>query len=138
MPTVKNRELPDILAAMQDLARERLPIVGALRLRKMYRAAAAQWEDVVAVRDALLASYARCDDEGRALRTPQNEVLWKSPEDAIEAQRRFDELMDTPWDHPMTLDPRVHLGYDPQNAGGARLTAAMLIGLGPFLEDVGE
>ena len=88
---LKNAELGRAIEALRSLAAERLPVIGALRVRKLTRAIAEHIEDVEGVRKGLLDRYGKKDEDGKLI--IEGNQIPLIPETMLEFQAEFATLM---------------------------------------------
>ena len=88
---LKNAELGRAIEALKLLAAERLPVIGALRVRKLTRALTEHIEDVEGVRKGLLDRYGKKDEDGKLI--IEGNQIPLIPETMLEFQAEFATLM---------------------------------------------
>mgnify|MGYP006992520120 CR=1 FL=1 len=88
---VKNAELGRAVEALKALAAERLPVIGALRVRKLTRTLTEHLQDVEGVRKELLDRYGRKDKDGKLI--VEGNAVPLIPETMLEFQAEFATLM---------------------------------------------
>jgi len=88
---LKNAELGRAIEALRSLAAERLPVIGALRVRKLTRALTEHIEDVEGVRKGLLDRYGKKDEDGKLI--IEGNQIPLIPETMLEFQAEFATLM---------------------------------------------
>ena len=88
---LKNAELGRAIEALRSLAAERLPVIGALRVRKLTRALAEHITDVEGVRKGLLDRYGKKDEDGKLI--IEGNQIPLIPETMLEFQAEFATLM---------------------------------------------
>jgi hypothetical protein len=88
---LKNAELGRAIEALRSLAAERLPVIGALRVRKLTRAIAEHIADVEGVRKGLLDRYGKKDEDGKLI--IEGNQIPLIPETMLEFQAEFATLM---------------------------------------------
>ena len=88
---LKNADLGRAIEALRSLAAERLPVIGALRVRKLTRAIAEHIEDVEGVRKGLLDRYGKKDEDGKLI--IESNQIPLIPETMLEFQAEFATLM---------------------------------------------
>jgi hypothetical protein len=88
---LKNAELGRAIEALKLLAAERLPVIGALRVRKLTRALAEHITDVEGVRKGLLDRYGKKDEDGKLI--IEGNQIPLIPETMLEFQAEFATLM---------------------------------------------
>ena len=89
--TIKNADLGRAIEALRSLAAERLPVIGALRVRKLTRALTEHIEDVEGVRKGLLDRYGKKDEDGKLI--IEGNQIPLIPETMLEFQAEFATLM---------------------------------------------
>ena len=88
---LKNAELGRAIEALRSLAAERLPVIGALRVRKLTRALAEHIADVEGVRKELLDRYGKKDEDGKLI--VEGNAVPLIPETMMEFRAEFAALM---------------------------------------------
>jgi hypothetical protein len=88
---LKNAELGRAIEALRSLAAERLPVIGALRVRKLTRAIAEHIADVEGVRKELLERFGQKDADGKLI--IESNQIPLIPETMLEFQAEFATLM---------------------------------------------
>jgi len=88
---LKNADLGRAIEALRSLAAERLPVIGALRVRKLTRALTEHIEDVEGVRKGLLDRYGKKDEDGKLI--IEGNQIPLIPETMLEFQAEFATLM---------------------------------------------
>lgn len=134
MPTIANAEALTVLDGLNDLAQLKLPVAGALRIRKVTRALQEHWRDVLEVRAQLARECCVLGDDGEPVQEKQEDGSVVSPfrdDDARdEFQQRWGELMAEEFSHPF--------GVEVAHLGNIEVTAATLLKLGEFLVEPEE
>lgn len=128
MIRITNGELRQAAGALSELARARLPVVGALRLRKLIRAVDARLEDVEAVRMDLLKRHAELDESG-AITWSEDGRARLSDEAEQAFAREYEELM--------SQEAEFDRGIRPEDLGSIEVAPLTLLQLGSLLEDEG-
>lgn len=129
MPTLTNAEARIAMMALTQLAQERLPVAGALRLRKVTRALAEHLTDVEAERLLLLERHARHSEDGKLL-IEGSQYQFASDADRQAFNEAFGELMALTWEHGW--------GIRVSDLGDIKVAPAVLLDLGPLLEEPAE
>jgi len=88
---LKNAELGRAIEALRSLAAEKLPVIGALRVRKLTRALAEHITDVEGVRKELLDRFGQKDADGKLI--VEGNQIPLIPETMLEFQVEFAALM---------------------------------------------
>ena len=88
---LKNAELGRAIEALRALAAERLPVIGALRVRKLTRALTEHIADVEGVRKELLDRYGKKGEDGKLI--VEGNTVPLIPETMMEFQAEFAALM---------------------------------------------
>jgi len=88
---LKNADLGRAIEALRSLAAERLPVIGALRVRKLTRAIAEHIADVEGVRKELLERFGQKDEDGKLI--IEGNQIPLIPETMLEFQAEFATLM---------------------------------------------
>jgi len=88
---LKNAELGRAIEALKLLAAERLPVIGALRVRKLTRTLTEHLTDVEGVRKGLLDRYGKKDADGKLI--VEGNQIPLIPETMLEFQAEFATLM---------------------------------------------
>ena len=122
-----NTEAKEALGALHVLAGEKLPIAGALRIRKLMRALDAHLGDVDAELRKIVQEYALKDDVGQPVPGEQPGSIKLIPELLDEAQARLVELWAATWE--------TEHGVRVADLGTIDVTPETLLRLGPLLED---
>ena len=94
------------------LAQLRLPVAGALRVRKVSRAVQEHWDDLQTVRGGLIEQYCKKDEKGKPIPTQSGaQVTYEFEDDeAREAfMAQWGELMAQEFSHPYGVE-EAHLG----------------------------
>jgi len=121
-----NGEVMQAAKALEELGRERLPVPGALRVRKVTRAVQAHLADVEAVRMDLLKRHARTDEAGELVLGEGGIATF---EDGAQADfaREYEALMAETW--------QTEYGVRVSDLGSIEVRPSVLVGLGALLED---
>ena len=134
MPTIRNAEIPAALEGLQELAQLKVPVAGALRIRKVLRALGEHWNDVLEVRNQLARECCLLDDKGEPVQETQPDGSVTSPwrDDAAreDFQQRWAELLAQEFTHSYGIEI-AHLGK-------IEVTAATLLKLGDLLVEPEE
>jgi hypothetical protein len=129
MPTIANTQVPVVLEGLGELAQLKIPVAGALRIRKVTRALQEHWRDVLDVRQQLAKQYCQLDDDGELVVERQPDGTETSPfrdgEAGTEFTRAWQELMSVEFEHPY--------GVEVAHLGRIEVTAATLLKLDTFL-----
>ena len=135
--TIRNAEIPAALEGLQELAQLKVPVAGALRVRKVLRALSEHWNDALEVRNQLARECCLLDDKGEPVQETQPDGSVTSPwrDDAAreDFQQRWAELLAQEFTHSYGIEI-AHLGE-------IEVTAATLLKLGDLLvepEDASE
>ncbi len=126
MPTLTNAQVIEALGALRQLAQERVPVAGALRMRQVIRALQARFEDVEAERKKLLEQHADKDAKGDLL-VKANAYQFADDEARQAFEAGYRELMAAEWEHGY--------GIREKDLGSIEVSTAVLLQLGPLLED---
>lgn len=128
MPTIKNERVESVLVGLTQLSQRRLPVAGALRVRKVTRAVQEHWDDLQAIRMELIKQYCKKGEDGQPVPTQSNgQVTFEfESEEARQAfMTEWSELMQQEFTHPYGIE-EAHLGNDD-------IEPNVLIGLDEFL-----
>jgi hypothetical protein len=125
---LKNAELGRAVEALKALSAERLPVIGALRVRKLTRAVAEHLEDVEGVRKGLLERYGQKGEDGKLI--VEGNAVPLIPETMLEFQAEFAALMAGEWSTEYSL--RV------SDLGKGDIAPQVLIDLGGLLDEGAE
>jgi len=122
---LKNAELGRAIEALRSLAAERLPVIGALRVRKLTRALTEHIEDVEGVRKGLLDRYGKKDEDGKLI--IEGNQIPLIPETMLEFQAEFATLMagEFTTEYPVRVS----------DLGKGDIAPQVLIDLGGLLEE---
>lgn len=122
---VKNAELGRAAEALKALAAERLPVIGALRVRKLTRALTEHIADVEGVRKELLDRYGQKGEDGRLV--VEGDRISLVPETMLEFQAEFATLMagEFTTEYPLRVS----------DLGVGEIAPQVLIGLGELLDE---
>ena len=125
---LKNAELGRAIEALKALAAERLPVSGALRVRKLTRSLTEHIEDVEGVRKELLERYGRKGEDGKLI--IEGNTVPLIPETALEFQGEFLVLMTGEWstEYPLRVS----------DLGKGEIAPQVLIDLGGLLDEGAE
>jgi hypothetical protein len=126
MVTLDNKNTFLCQRGLAALAKERLPIATALRVRRLLRATEARLQDVEAVRQGLLRQHAALDEAGDPL-ADNGAVRFPSPQARAAFEADYDELLAQTWECPETLAPK--------DLGEISVTPETLYLLGDLLDD---
>ena len=134
MPTVTNAEVPAVLEALKELSQLKVPVAGALRIRKVTRALQEHWQDIIEVRNQLARECCKLGDDGEPVQEqqPDGSVAspWRDDEARDEFNRRWMELMNETFEHAY--------GIEVAHLGNVEVTAETLLKLGEFLVEPEE
>lgn len=122
MIVMSNVELVAANSALNELAQERLPVAGALRVRQVLRAVKAHLEDVDAVIAQIVERHALRDDDGNVQQPSPGMVLL-----ADEGQAEYAELMGQP--------AEFERGVRVADLGKIDVKPSVLVELGTLLEE---
>ena len=122
---LKNADLGRAIEALRSLAAERLPVIGALRVRKLTRAIAEHIEDVEGVRKGLLDRYGKKDADGKLI--IEGNQIPLIPETMLEFQAEFATLMASEF----TTEYPVRVS----DLGKGEIAPQVLIDLGGLLDE---
>ena len=128
MIEMTNGEVIQAAQALEELGRERLPVPGALRVRKVTRAVQAHLQDVEAVRMDLLKRHARTDEAGELV---PGEGGIATFEDG--ARERF--IAD--WEALLAERVEFEYGVRVSDLGNIEVRPSVLVELGALLEEEG-
>ena len=122
---LKNAELGRAIEALKALAAERLPVSGALRVRKLTRSLTEHIEDVEGVRKELLERYGRKGEDGKLI--IEGNTVPLIPETMLEFQSEFAALMTGEWstEYPLRVS----------DLGTGEIAPQVLIDLGGLLDE---
>lgn len=126
MIEMTNGEVLQAAQALEELGRERLPVPGAPRVRKVTRAVQAHLADVEAVRMDLLKRHARTDEAGELV---PGEGGIATFEDG--AKERF--IAD--WKALLAERVEFEYGIRVSDLGNIEVRPSVLVGLGALLEE---
>lgn len=126
MIEMTNGELMGAAKALEELGRERLPVAGALRVRKVTRAVQAHLQDVEAVRVDLLKRHARTDEAGEL-------VLGEGGIATFEDGAR--ERFAADWEALLAETWQTEYGVRVSDLGNIEVRPSVLVGLGTLLEE---
>lgn len=126
MIEMTNGELMGAAKALEELGRERLPVAGALRVRKVTRAVQAHLQDVEAVRVDLLKRHARTDEAGEL-------VLGEGDIATFEDGAR--ERFAADWEALLAETWQTEYGVRVSDLGNIEVRPSVLVGLGTLLEE---
>lgn len=129
MIEMTNGEVMQAAQALEELGRERLPVPGALRVRKVTRAVQAHLADVEAVRMDLLKRHARTDEAGELVPSEGGIATFESDE----ARERFT----ADWEELLAERVEFEYGVRVSDLGAIEVRPAVLVKLGPLLEEEG-
>ena len=126
MIEMSNADVMSAGQALAELSQERLPVSGAVRVRKVVRAVQAHLDDVEAVRKELLNRYAcKCEDGKLILDERENATF---DGDGLERfQADYAELM--------AQTAEFERGLAVADLGSIEVRPAVLVGLGTLLEE---
>ena len=127
MIEMTNGEVMQAAQALEELGRERLPVAGALRVRKVTRAVQAHLQDVEAVRVDLLKRNGETDAVGELLTGEDGQVLFRDDEAQADFAREYEALMAETW--------QTEYGVRVSDLGNIEVRPSVLVGLGALLED---
>lgn len=130
MAIMNNVEAQQALQALTELARVKLPVSGALRVRKIIKALQAHMEDVEAVRIDIIGRYAKRDEDGHIITENNQEngtVVFEDDDAKAEFLGEYQKLMAETWETDLTI--RV------SDLGSGEIEPAVLIALGDLLEE---
>ncbi len=130
MPTITNAELKAIGSALSTLVEERIPIVGALRIRKLVRALNEHYADVEAERMKLLKLYGTKREDGELELDEHGNVKFGTPENQQAFEADFSALMNETW--------TCEHGVKASDLGSIEVKTATLLALGDLLEEEKE
>ena len=122
MIQMTNAELVAANRALNELAQERLPVAGALRVRQVLRAVKAHLEDVDAVIAQVVDLHALRDDDGNVQQPAPGMVALSG-----DGQREYAELMGQP--------AEFERGVRVADLGAIEVKPATLLALGALLEE---
>lgn len=126
MPTLTNRDAIQAMQGLEALSRVRLPVAGALRVRKVTKALKAHLEDVEAVRMQLLEDFCKKDENGKLV-IADNRYQFVSPKAEADFETQYGQLMTETWEHGYSV--RI------SDLGSGEIEPAVLIALGDLLEE---
>lgn len=122
MIVMNNGELVAANRALNDLAQERLPVAGALRVRQVLRAMKAHLEDVDAVIAQIVERHALRDDDGNVQQPSPGMVSLTE-----DGQREYVELMGQP--------AEFERGVRVADLGKIDVKPSLLVDLGALFEE---
>lgn len=125
---MKNAEANVALHALQELAGLALPVAGAMKVRRIMRAVAAQAEDVEAERMKLIRAHAMRGDDDQVAPDEHGNAQFASDEDQDAFMAALSELMAATWEPEARL-AAADLGER------VEVRPAVLVALGELLED---
>jgi len=121
-----NAELIAASRSLQELAQERLPVAGALRVRRLMREVQAHLDDVEGVRKELLQRHAKKGEDGQLALDASGNATFEG--DALTAfLSEYEELM------AQTME--FERGLAVADLGQIDVKPAVLMGLGALLEE---
>ena len=133
MPTVKNERVEMILSGLGRLAQLRLPVAGALRVRKVTRALQEHWDDLQAVRGRLIEQYCKKDEKGKPIPTQNGaQVTYEFEDDAAR------EAFTTEWGELMAQEFSRPYGIEEGHLGKGDIEPSILISLDEFLVETDD
>ena len=122
---LKNADLGRAIEALRSLAAERLPVIGALRVRKLTRALAEHATDVEAIRKELLDRFGQKGEDGKLI--IEGNQIPLIPETMLEFQAEFATLMASEF----TTEYPVRVS----DLGKGEIAPQVLIDLGGLLDE---
>lgn len=131
MVTVKNADVVEMLTVLGELAREKLPVKGALKVRKIHRTLSQAWTDVEDVRKQLFDEYAEKDANGDL-------IIEQGPSQGartVKLKEGATEAFNAAWDELMAHEIEVADVLTAADMGTAEIRPHILIGLGDLLTD---
>lgn len=127
MIVMNNGELVAANRALNELAEERLPVAGALRVRRLLREVQAHLDDVEAVRKELLRRHGEVGEDGQLALDASGNATFEG--DALVAfLSEYEELM--------AQTAEYERGLTVADLGQIEVKPAVLVGLGALLEEV--
>ena len=126
MIELSNMDVQRAAEALRELGQERLPVAGALKVRKLVKAVQAHLDDVEGVRKELLSRYA-CKDEHDQLVLDERGNATFEADGLQQFQADYLELMEqtVEFEHGLTV----------ADLGSIEVRPATLVALGALLEE---
>ena len=93
MVTLSNVQVVQALGALKQLAQERVPVVGALRMRKVIRTLQEQADDIEAERRKLLETHGQKKEDGTLDADEQGNVRFLDQAAMESFAKEYEELM---------------------------------------------
>lgn len=131
MVKIKNGDIPNALASLNALSREKLPVKGALKVRKLNRTLTTAWSLVDEVRKKLLDEHAAKDEAGNNLAgdpAPDGQATTKLADDKKQA-------FYAAWQELLGEEVEINDTLKPDDLGNREIEPALLIQLGDLLEE---
>lgn len=126
MIELSNMDVQRAAEALRELSQERLPVAGALKVRKVIKAVQAHLDDIEAVRKDVLSRHARKDEKGELVLDERGNATFEG--DGLEGfQADYTELM--------MQTATFERGLTVADLGSITVRPATLVALGALLEE---
>lgn len=128
---VKNGEIPSMIGALDQLSMEKLPVKGALKVRKAVRSLRSTWDIIDDVRKKLLDEHAEKDADGKNVPgepLPNGQMTTKLDESKRAA-------FHAAWVELLEQESEVVDTLTAEDLGTREVSPALLIQLGDLLTD---